>query len=264
MCIFILSCLTRIIKGLKNPGMAIKYVLGGGKKAQEKKILSIIQDCSDDLPILEKLEKFLRLELRPYYDELLLDKDYQNLQETMAKNWGNLGALGFIESKMLFVIVRAIKPKIVIETGVANGVSSSMLLLGLEKNNSGKLFSIDFSRTNTISKKGATKIPKNKTVGWLVPIHLKKRWDLRIGDSKKILPILLEEQKECDIFLHDSNHSYEHMTFEFETVSQHVKKLILSDDIARNEAFNDFSSKYNFPSLKITKYLGLIKVNSIN
>ncbi len=45
------------------------------------------------------------------------------------------------------------------------------------------------------------------------------------------------------MFYHDSNHSYEHMMFEFKTASAYIKEggLICSDDINLNDAWMDFS-----------------------
>src|SRR5688500_12760767 len=48
------------------------------------------------------------------------------------------------EAAELYVIVRAAKPKVVVETGVASGISSAHILLALAANESGTLHSIDF------------------------------------------------------------------------------------------------------------------------
>ena len=53
-------------------------------------------------------------------------------------------------------------------------------------------------------------------VGWLVPENLQKRWILRLGYAREVLPQLKKEMDSIDIFLHDSLHTYEHMTFEYE------------------------------------------------
>src|SRR2546429_265801 len=42
-----------------------------------------------------------------------------------------------------YAAIRAFAPEIVVETGVANGVSSSYLLLALEMNGQGRLYSIE-------------------------------------------------------------------------------------------------------------------------
>jgi hypothetical protein len=48
-----------------------------------------------------------------------------------------------------------------------------------------------------------------------------------------------------DIFIHDSEHSYENMMFEYMTAWDHLKEggILLSDDTNLNKAFSDFSAK---------------------
>lgn len=44
---------------------------------------------------------------------------------------------------ILYTIVRAYKPEIVVETGVAHGVTSAFMLCAMHENNKGHLYSID-------------------------------------------------------------------------------------------------------------------------
>ena len=48
-----------------------------------------------------------------------------------------------------YMAIRAFQPEIVVETGVANGVSSSYILLALQKNERGALYSIGLTTPNT-------------------------------------------------------------------------------------------------------------------
>jgi hypothetical protein len=57
-----------------------------------------------------------------------------------------------------YAAIRALKPSCVVETGIANGVSSSYFLLALRKNGKGKLRSIDLA--------DSTLLPKDKGPGW--------------------------------------------------------------------------------------------------
>jgi hypothetical protein len=141
----------------------------------------------------------------------------------------------------LYVIVRALKPEAVVETGVAAGISSSFILQALEDNNKGTLYSIDLP--NYDLPNDLTFIPDGKHPGFAIPERLKKRWQLRLGTSKDILPGLLAEIGRVDIFLHDSEHSYENMLFEFVAAWDYLQHggLLLSHDIAWNNAFKHFS-----------------------
>ena len=136
--------------------------------------------------------------------------------------------------KALYIMTRILKPEIVIETGVFEGHSSLSILSALKENNKGLLYSIDLPSPD---------IPSGKEPGWIVPEHLRKRWDLRAGKSSDLLPGLLEEIKEVDIFLHDSEHSHENMYWEYKTAWEYIRKggLLLSHDISQNAAFRDFA-----------------------
>ena len=136
--------------------------------------------------------------------------------------------------RALYIITRILKPEIGIETGVFEGHSSLSVLLALEENNKGFLYSIDLP---------SPELPPGKEPGWIVPERLRKRWDLRLGKSSDLLPVLLKKVKEVDIFLHDSEHSYENMYWEYKTTWRGIRKggLLLSHDISQNAAFRDFA-----------------------
>lgn len=147
----------------------------------------------------------------------------------------DVGSAGYSEyHTALYIITRILKPEIVIETGIFHGSSSFSILSALKENNKGFLYSIDLP---------SSKLPLGKEPGWIVPEHLRKRWDLRLGKSSDLLPDLLKEVEEADIFLHDSKHSYENMYWEYETAWGNIRKggLLLSHDISRNLAFRDFA-----------------------
>jgi len=151
--------------------------------------------------------------------------------------------------KALYIITRILKPEKIIETGVFEGHSSLTLLMALNENNKGYLHSIDLPSTS---------LPFGKEPGWIVPKHLKKRWDLKLGTSLELLPNLLEDVKEIDIFLHDSEHSYENMLWEYKTAWKFIKKdgLLLSHDTSQNYAFREFSKHISEDYYYMLKNLG--------
>lgn len=151
----------------------------------------------------------------------------------------------------LYILMRLLKPDRIIETGVASGASSAYLLCALRDNKKGKLFSIDLPPDN---------LPAGKTVGWIVPKHLRDYWSLHIGDSKGLLKPLLEEIGEIDCFVHDSLHTYGHMMWEFRTAWEYIRPngLFLSHDVGANEAFFDFMKEKGIPwsSYRVFHVLG--------
>lgn len=252
--------LSKINKAIKNPRKAIRYILEGGELGRQKKILRMLSDYTNDLYMLKELQLFFNTDLEKYHNELILDSDYKKIEIELSKNWKNLGAFGLAEVRIMYALVRHIKPKIIIETGVASGLSSVIFLLAMKKNQLGKLYSIDLPPSEKLNKKinQHTTIPKQKKIGWLVPDNLKDQWTLMLGDSKMILPDLLKKENSVDIFLHDSDHSFEHMTWEYETVWPYLKKILLSDDIYRHNAFDRFVEDHKCKFHKISRRMGIM------
>ncbi|MCX6165091.1 MAG: class I SAM-dependent methyltransferase, partial [Ignavibacteriae bacterium] len=132
----------------------------------------------------------------------------------------------------LYYLIRKKKPEIVVETGVWYGISTSVILKALNENKKGFLYSIDLpayfedggytDENPYLSEEERTSsLPPSRSPGFIVSDYLKDRWKLILGDSKIHLPILLEQLGKIDIFLHDSLHSYENMTFEFNIARKH-------------------------------------------
>lgn len=147
------------------------------------------------------------------------------------------------ESESLYVMVRLIKPDIVIETGVGAGISSTYILNAMALNGKGLLYSIDLPDETGLS-------------GWAVPNGLKSRWRLYQGSSIDLLPAVLNDTGSIDIFIHDSDHSYEHMMFEFRTIWPYLKNngTFLAHDVGRNDAFFDFCNEVHIPWTKVRTF----------
>jgi len=154
-------------------------------------------------------------------------------------------------SMRLYGLVREHKPATLVETGVCNGVSTAIMLAALEANGAGSLHSLDLPEyTDTRYKQGTfwdgkqgAVVPKGKLPGWLIPDALRGRWSLVLGRSQEQLAPLLEKLGTIDFFLHDSEHSYECMTFEYQVAWKYLQPggLLVSDDTSWNSAFQDFA-----------------------
>lgn len=148
----------------------------------------------------------------------------------------------------LYCLVRALRPEVVIETGVANGKSSALVLLAMHHNGRGRLYSIDLPNEmgNRLADGGLTSTEGRET-GWMVPVYLRDRWRLHLGDSRELLPRVIDDVikggREIDVFLHDSLHTYEHAAFEFSVVLPHLKSgsVLACDniDMEAGEAFHE-------------------------
>lgn len=138
--------------------------------------------------------------------------------------------------RLCYYACRLLRPRIVVETGVAYGVTSAYILQALAENGHGRLHSIDLPPLSPRA---------DEHVGLLVLPELRHRWSLTMGSANKVLPSLLSELGEIDLFVHDSLHTYSHMTWEFATVLPSLRAGggIISDDISGNRAFEELTAR---------------------
>jgi predicted O-methyltransferase YrrM len=147
---------------------------------------------------------------------------------------------------ILYALVRLRKPRVVVETGIADGFSSRVLLTALAANGSGRLASLDV-RSGT---------------GGLVPPELRAVWRPVIVDPRRGIEGLIEllrSEGPIDLFLHDSRHSYGHMLREFHAAWPCLRPggMLLSDDADSTYSFLDFAKGQHLP---IIAYVGSRKV----
>jgi predicted O-methyltransferase YrrM len=153
---------------------------------------------------------------------------------------------------MLYLLVRKYRPQVVVETGVARGISSAYILCAMRDNGVGHLYSVDLPAQKAGVEQNAAqqdyryKLSDGQThahyeIGHLVPDFLRDRWTLTLDDARKALPELMAKLPAIDFFYHDSLHSYDHMKFEFETAWPKLREggLLLSDDVLWNNAFHE-------------------------
>jgi hypothetical protein len=108
-----------------------------------------------------------------------------------------------------YALVRYLRPQFVLETGVGYGITSALVLFALERNGFGELASIDLPSLAD---------PEGLYVGLVVPEHLKSRWTLRIGSSRRRLPGILTDEREVGLFISDSANVYTLQRYEYEAV----------------------------------------------
>lgn len=167
-----------------------------------------------------------------------------NARERLDRRLG-MEATGRGRAVLLYVTARLLKPDVVIETGCFTGWDSAVLLQALDRNGCGHLYSIDIPGNtgvyDPLLPHGG--LPPQLQPGFVVPDAFRARWTLTLGDTRDELLPLLRTLPPVDIFLHDSDHSYAHMMWEYTTVLPHMRRggLILSDDISFNTAFWDFA-----------------------
>lgn len=164
-----------------------------------------------------------------YVKELEGDRDLEAaLSALLADRVDRNRTMPFGRRLGWYAITRATKPRLVVETGVHDGLGSIALLRALERNaqdgHPGELISVDI----------------DPNAGWLIPDSLRSRHTVVVGDSLFVLPQSLAE-RQVDIFIHDSDHRYEHETAEFELITKYVGKgtVLISDNAHAGTAFSD-------------------------
>ena len=183
------------------------------------------------------------------------------------------GAMLSAQASHLYAIIRERKPRVIIETGVCNGLSSAIALAALARNNFGHLYSIDLpeftGQSNAVQRfwsgKGGAVVPADQCSGWLVPEALRGRWTLRLGKSSELLPKLLDEVSPVNLFIHDSEHSFENQLFEFRAAFARLTTggVIFASDINWSKAFDVFAGEVSQQARKffIDYSLGLVVRN---
>jgi predicted O-methyltransferase YrrM len=182
------------------------------------------QKCSDD-------------SIDRAYEDLAHNRGFwEETEQKLSLYAKNYGLQMTKELSALYLLVRLFQPNQMVETGVSAGVSSVYILSAMEDNNMGRLYSIDLPPDN---------LPEGKSVGWVVPDNLRKRWSLHIGNSLDLLGPVLSSIGTIDCFVHDSLHTYDHMRWEFNTAWKYLRPggLFLSHDVGANDAFFDFMSE---------------------
>ncbi|MCI4368430.1 MAG: class I SAM-dependent methyltransferase [Thermoplasmata archaeon] len=179
----------------------------------------------------EELDRFYR-ELAPIHRQL--EAEAGRLQ----------GASALMQAPLLYLIVRATHPALALETGVSSGFSSRLILEALEANGSGELHSIGVAQVAAgRSSDGLGDAVAARPIGYLVSERLRARWHLHFGRSDDVMPGLLTSLAQpLDLFLHDSRHQYDTMTWEYTTALPHLRPngLLLSHDIHTCRAWPDF------------------------
>lgn len=135
--------------------------------------------------------------------------------------------------RLVGTVVGLAKPAVMVETGVALGFTTATVLRAMRDNDRGRLHSIDLP---------ALQYDPADPVGRAVPDELHDRWELHLGDSRKLLGPLAARVAPLDVFLHDALHTYSSQRREYRTVWPHLRPggVLISDDVG-NPAFVEFA-----------------------
>ena len=158
---------------------------------------------------------------------------------------------------LLYVLVRALRPARILETGVYYGGNTVFLLKGLHDNGEGALVSIDLPDSKAVP---ATRHPgvgdtelyqPHIRPGFLIPEELEAPWQFIEGSSLDVIPTL---EGAFDFYIHDSEHSYNFLYQELTAASPKLTPgaTILVDDIDWSNAFYAFCAHERYVPVLLT------------
>jgi hypothetical protein len=138
----------------------------------------------------------------------------------------------------IWCVTRHIRPSAVIETGVAHGISSRVVLEALLENDRGHLWSIDLPHPLDHGLHGQT--------GAAVTDACRSRWTYLEGESRRRLPPLIAEVGAVELFIHDSLHTAKNTLFEMEQAASIMPPggVLLIDDIRGHSGFATFARRH--------------------
>ena len=156
--------------------------------------------------------------------------------------------------ELLELSVKLLKPKIVVETGIANGISTRRILDSFKDQtlSESRLYSMDIDL---------------KALSPELESNLQFKF-LRINQNNDFEKALKAVPGLIDIFYHDSDHSYHNQYLEYSLVWERLSPtgIIISDDINWSNAFLDFC-KYRGLKPKVLcdgiKFCGVISKNAV-
>jgi hypothetical protein len=137
--------------------------------------------------------------------------------------------------RLAWCLARHLRPERVVETGVARGLTTRVVLEALERNGSGHLWSVDLPPLIERDLEEQT--------GIAVADQLRPRWTLLRGSSRRLLPGLLGGLGTIQLFLHDGLHTERNVGFELRAAWAALAPggAALLDDIQQNAAFGRFT-----------------------
>ena len=131
-----------------------------------------------------------------------------------------------------YALIRTLKPKVVIETGVDKGLGSCIITSALKKN----------IEEGYLGKYYGTDI--NPKAGYLFTFPYNKYGQIIYGDSIESLTRMTQT---IDLFINDSDHSAKYEGMEYETIHKKLSKnaIIVGDNSHITEELFKFSQKTN-------------------
>jgi hypothetical protein len=150
-----------------------------------------------------------------YLDETDRDPELNELlSERIRWRFDTKGRLPLGNRLLWYLAARHLKPALIVETGIYEGMGSLVLLRALDQNaadgHPGTLLSVDF----------------DPEAGRLVPEHLRGRWERHVGLTQDVLERAVGDRT-VGMLLQDTPHTEENQSLEFGVALRHAADPLL-------------------------------------
>jgi predicted O-methyltransferase YrrM len=148
------------------------------------------------------------------------------------------------QGSLLYLLVRALRPSVVVETGVGPGYSTAWILGAMEDNHLGELTSLGPGPTA-----GRHSGVHDVALGQFVPPTLRGRWTLALGNTEDRLRELLAGFSEIDVFLYDNGPVPARARFELHAAWERLspRGVLLAHHVDSNPAWDAFCRSQGVP-----------------
>jgi predicted O-methyltransferase YrrM len=141
------------------------------------------------------------------------------------------------QAALLYLMVRALRPRHVIETGVRPGYSTAWILAAIAENGSGDLTSLGPGPTS-----GRAAGVHDVTVGQFVAPSLRGAWTLVLGNTEDHLRDILRDRADVDLFFFDNGPDVQRARFELRIAwsALSTRGVLMAHHIDANSAWGEF------------------------
>jgi hypothetical protein len=127
-----------------------------------------------------------------------------------------------------YALARLLRPRLIVETGVHDGLGSAVLLRAIDQNGVGRLLGMDIRPDS----------------GWLIPFELRDRFDFKLGPSLASIAAL---DRPVNMFVADSDHRPEYESAEYEAVLPQLASgaVLISDTAWYGDELKNFAEVHH-------------------
>jgi methyltransferase family protein len=150
-------------------------------------------------------------------DDLIRYAAEDNIGGRDTGQWSGMSTFAD-EGKVLYALIRALRPAQVVEVGVASGGTSTHILSALAANDFGALWSVDI----------------DANCGLNIPAHLVDRWTFVVGDA---LTVDLPER--ADFIFEDGEHGYDFTSRMLTRLKALNPRMLVSHDYYTHLTYGD-------------------------